>query len=92
MNKKSSQLAERRQLLLQLTALQRTGLAQQFKPWRKPLALADHGINMIRSIKRYPAMLLLGAFVITVLRVKHTGRWLNRIWVVWQVSNRLFKD
>ena len=91
MNKKLSQLAERRQLLLKLTALQRTDLAQQFKPWRKPLALADHGINLVRSIKRYPALLLVGALVITVMRVKHTGKWLSRIWVVWQVSNRLFK-
>lgn len=91
MNRKSIQLAERRQYLLAQIAAQRAALAQDFEPWRAPLALADRGMVILGYIKRYPALLLGATLMVTTLRVKHADRWLQRGWVVWQLGRSLFK-
>ena len=92
MNKKLTLLAERREYLAAQAAAQRIMLAQSLEPWRAPLALADRGVAALRYIRSHPALLLGTAFVIAVLRPGRTARWLGRVWGVWQISRRLFRN
>ncbi len=92
MNKKLSRLAERREYLVAQAAAQRTALAQNLAPWRAPLALADHGIAAFRYIRHSPVLAVGATFIIAALRPQHAGKWLGRIWVVWQLGRRFLRN
>ena len=89
MKAKLIRLAERRKRLVAEAAAQRTALALSVQPWRVPLALADHGISVLRIIKRHPALLAGGVALIGMLRPVRLGKWLQRGWLGWQIFNKL---
>lgn len=91
MNRTLSQLAERREHLVAQAAAQRTALAQHAAPWRAPLALADRGIETLRTIRRHPAWLLGATLVLVALRPGRAGKWTRFAWVGWQVGRRVFR-
>ena len=73
MSSKLTQLAERREHLVAQAAAQRTALAQSAAPWRAPLALADRGVEALRTIRRHPTWLLGAALVLVALRPGRAG-------------------
>ena len=89
MNKKLTQLAERRRQLIAQAAAQRTALAYNVEPWRARLALADRGVAVLRYIGRHPALMVGAALLLAALRPQRAGKWLQRGWVVWQIGRRL---
>lgn len=91
MNSKLIELAERREHLVAQAAAQRTALAQSAAPWRAPLALADRGVEALRTIRRHPAWLLGATLLLVALRPGRAGRWTRFAWVGWQVGRRLFR-
>jgi hypothetical protein len=91
MNRKLTQLAERREHLVAQAAAQRTALAQNAAPWRAPLALADRGVEALRTIRRHPGWLLGAALLLAALRPGRAGRWTRLAWVGWQVGRSVFR-
>ncbi|MHB0974981.1 MAG: YqjK-like family protein [Thiobacillus sp.] len=91
MNRKLTQLAERREYLVAQAAAQRTALAQHAAPWRAPLALADRGLDILRTIRRHPAWLLGASLLLVALRPGRAGRWARFAWVGWQVGRRFLR-
>ena len=90
MNSTLTQLAKRREYLVAQAAIQRTALAQNAAPWRVPLALADRGVEAIRTIRRHP---VLGAvLMLAALRPGRAGKWTRFAWVGWQVGRGLFRS
>lgn len=84
MNGKLIRLAERREYLVTQAAIQRKALAQNFEPWRMPLALA-----VLRFIKNYPAAWIVGVVLLAALRPGRIGKWLRRGWIMWQIMHKL---
>ena len=89
MNKNLIRLAERRSLLLEQAAAQRTALIQNLEPWRPRLALADRGIAALRYMGRHPALMVAATLSLAALRPQRAGKWLQRGWVMWQIGRRL---
>jgi YqjK-like protein len=85
----TANLAERRQRLVDNAAAQRIALLQNIEPLRKPLALADRGLNALRYVRSHPALLLLGALAFAVLRPGRIGAKLRRAWVALQFIRNL---
>jgi len=89
MNGRLTELAERRERLVAQAAAQRTALAQNAAPWRAPLALADRGVEALRTIRRHPAWLLGATLLLVAVRPGRAGRWTRFAWVGWQVGRKL---
>jgi hypothetical protein len=89
MNQKLTRLAERRSQLVAQAAVQRINLAHDMEPWRARLALVDRGVNVVRYVRRHPALLVGAALLLFALRPRHAVKWLQRGWLVWQVGRRL---
>ncbi len=92
MSGKLTELAERRTHLVAQAAAQRVALAQNAAPWRAPLALADRGMNAVRTLRRHPAWLLGAALLIVALRPGRAGKFTRLAWVGWRVGRRLFRS
>lgn len=92
MSNSSNRLAERREELVAQAAVQRQALAQTVVPWRAPLALADRGLEALRTVRRHPLLLLGTALVFARLRPGRAGKWPRYLWVGWQVGRRIFRD
>ena len=89
MNGRLTELAERRERLVAQAAAQRTALAQNAAPWRAPLALADRGVEALRTIRRHPAWLLGATLLLVAVRPGRAGRWTRFAWVGWKVGRKL---
>ncbi|MDZ7583321.1 MAG: YqjK-like family protein [Thiobacillus sp.] len=94
MNEKLIQLAERREHLIAQAAAQRSALAQNIEPWRRPLARVDQGLAVLRKIKRHPAWIAGGVALLAALRpgrarAAGVGKWLTRGWATWQLVRKL---
>ncbi|MBI1174900.1 MAG: hypothetical protein GC139_06495 [Sideroxydans sp.] len=85
MNARLIQLAERRATLIAQAANQRQTLAQATAPWRKPLAVVDHGISAIHYLRQYPALVAGSAAMMIVLRPRFLFRWGQRGWLAWRL-------
>lgn len=91
MSTKLARLAERRERLTTQSAAQRTTLAHDVLPWRKPLALADKGLAALRYIEHHPAWIVGGVLVLVALQPRRAVKWLQRGWVTWQIIHRLLR-
>ncbi|HSJ47574.1 MAG TPA: YqjK-like family protein [Gammaproteobacteria bacterium] len=87
MNKKQLQLARQREYLVAKASSQRTTLAESIEPWRRPLALADQGLNALRYIKRHPEWLAGVAVLFAALRPRSAGKWLGRGLMTWKLMH-----
>ncbi len=88
MNSALTRLAERRERLVAQSAEQRIALAQNAAPWRAPLALADRGVEALRTIRRHPGLLLAATLALVALRPGRAERWTRFAWVGWQVGRK----
>jgi hypothetical protein len=89
MNRKLTQLAERRKLLIAQAEAQRALLTYDLAPWRERLSLADRAIGAIRYIRSHPALIVGAVLLVTALRPRHAGTWLQRGLLAWQIGRRL---
>lgn len=87
MSSKLIKLSERRATLVARSAQQRTEVAQAMEPWRRPLALADKGLDVVRYIRQRRPVFLAGVMVIAAIwRPKSMLGWLRRGWGVWRTA------
>ncbi len=77
-------IEQRRALLIAQAAGQRATLGGAVEPWRRPLAVADRGIAVVRFFKQYPAMLAAVTLVALVLKPGPTWRWGRRGYLAWR--------
>jgi hypothetical protein len=91
MNKKLIQLSQRRERLLAQAAAQRIKLTKSAGFLRPHLLLVDRGIATLRYLKRHPAIFMGASLILASLRLKHTGKWIQRAWIGWQLGRKLFK-
>jgi hypothetical protein len=89
MNKTLTQLAERRNRLVNRAAVQRVALARNITPWRLPLALADQSISAWNFIKRHPRWMIGGAVLFASLGPARAGSWVGRGMLAWQMLDTL---
>ena len=62
-------------------------VAQAMEPWRKPLALADKGLDAVRYFRSRRPVLLAGAMVVAAIwRPKSVLGWLRRGFGVWRMA------
>jgi len=88
-NQRLARVAERRTLLVERAAAQRTALGRAAAPWRARLAVADQGIAAVGYLRRRPGLLVLGALLVLALRPRRVATWLQRGWLVWEIGRRL---
>ncbi|OGV77897.1 MAG: hypothetical protein A3I83_01035 [Methylotenera sp. RIFCSPLOWO2_02_FULL_45_14] len=97
---KLTTLAERRQKLLLKAASQRIELAHSMAPLRRPLIIADRGLQVVRYFKQHPVLMLsvttLSAGLIRKLHIARFSALLKTGWSVFQlvrsVRQSLVKD
>jgi putative copper export protein len=93
MNEKLAALAERRQKLIDKAASQRILLAQSMQPLRKPLIIADRGLEVVRYFKRYPVLMTgvstLTGILISKLHVARFSALLQTSWSVFQLVRNI---
>lgn len=81
-------LAKRRMLTATI-ARQRQSLGDEVDVWAPPLSLVDHGLGVLRYVKRNP--LLVAGAVATLLTLRRrggSGTWLGRGLLVWRLFGR----
>lgn len=87
MSDKLIKLAERRATLVAISAHQRMEVAQAMAVWRRPLALADKGMEMVRYLRHRRSALFAGAvFAAAIWRPRSVLGWLRRGWGVWRMA------
>ena len=89
MNNLPVPLSERRKHLVAQAAAQRSAFAQHIEPLRQPFALADKALDVIRYLKRHPALIVGGVVLIALWRPGGIGAKLQRAFVAWQFLARL---
>lgn len=87
MSGKLIKLAERRATLVAISAHQRTEVAQAMAVWRRPLALADKGVEMVRFFRHRRSALFAGTVVVAAIwRPRSVLGWLRRGWGIWRMA------
>ena len=87
MRDKLIRLAERRATLVARSAHQRMEIARAMEYWRRPLAIADKGLGVVRYFRNRPPALLAGTVVVAALwRPRNVLGWLRRGLGMWRVA------
>lgn len=90
MNAKLTQLAERREYLLEQAEKQRVALSREAEPWRIVLEKTDKGLAALRYMKHHPVWLVsTGGIMLAALGPRRIVRWLGRGLVGLQMLSRL---
>ncbi|TAM44192.1 MAG: hypothetical protein EPN55_11475 [Gammaproteobacteria bacterium] len=82
-------VARRRAALVEQAAAQRGALGRLVEPWRKPLALADRGIEIVRRLRAHPFAVATGVALLVWLGRGRLSGWTGRILAVWQLYSSL---
>lgn len=88
MNHQLQKLAARKQLLIAQAASQRMLLAYNADSLRKPLAMADKGLSVLRYIKHHPIVVAGGGALLSIAKPSGIGKWIRRGWLAWQILNK----
>jgi len=90
MNQNLLKLAKRRANLVKKAEAQRLAVSQSLDVWRKPLSVADHGLNVLRYLRRHPFMMAGGGTaLLSIFRPNGFGKWVQRGWLAWQILRKL---
>lgn len=91
MSSKHSEIQAKRARLITQCKAQRTQIGQCTTSWRKPLQLADQGIEVLRYLKQNPAWLVGTGIMLIALKPARTFRWLKLTWAAWLIIRKLRK-
>lgn len=82
-------IARRRAALVAQATAQRDELGRLVEPWRKPLTLADRGIEIVRRLRAHPFAVAAGVALLVGMGRGRLSGWTGRIWAVWQIYSSL---
>ena len=85
MNTRLAEITRHRAALVAQATAQREEVARLTQPWRMPLALADYGITLVRTLRMYPLAIAAGVALLVRMRRKRLSVWIERIWAAWQL-------
>jgi hypothetical protein len=88
-SKRLIELAERRERLIALAALQRSGFSRNLSPFKAGCAVADKGVMAVRYLQQHPALVAGGVGLLVALRPRKAFGWLRRGWFAWRVVQKL---
>lgn len=89
MSKRLIELAERRERLVALAALQRSELSRKLFPLKAGCAVVDKGAMALRYLQQHPAVVAGGVGLLVALRPRKALAWLKRGWFAWRVVQKL---
>lgn len=86
MNERLIKLRKRRAGLVVKAALQREAVADVLVQWRRPAALIDGGIVVLRNLRAHPVLVggVVAAAAVAGRKNIHLGKWLARGLSVWR--------
>lgn len=89
MSKRLIELAERRERLVALAALQRSEFSRKLSPLKTGCAIADKGVMAVRYLRQHPALVAGGVGLLVALRPRKAFSWIKRGWFVWRLAQKL---
>lgn len=89
MNARLTEITRRRAALVAQAAAQREEVSRLTQPWRMPLALADHGIALVRTLRTHPLAIAVGVALLVRMRRHRLSVWIARLWTAWQFYHSL---
>ncbi len=89
MSKRLIELAERRERLVALAAMQRSEFSRNLSPVKLGCSVADKGIAVARYLQQHPAMVAGGVGLLVALRPRRAIYWLKRGWFAWRMVQKL---
>lgn len=75
----------RRETLVARAEAQRASIAVITRRWRRPFAVFDIAIGLLRAISREPAVIALAAALFTRTRYARVAGWIGRAATIWQL-------
>jgi hypothetical protein len=88
-SKRLIELAERRERLVALAALQRSEFSRNLSPLKAGCAVADKGVMALRYLQQHPALVAGGVALLVALRPRKAFGWLRRGWFAWRLVQKL---
>jgi hypothetical protein len=88
MNARLAEITRRRAALVAQAAAQRSEVSRLSQRWQMPLALADLGIALVRTVRTHPLAIALGVVLLVRMR-RRLSVWIERIWTAWQIYHSL---
>jgi len=89
MNAQLAKITRRRAVLVAQAAAQRKEVGRLTQQWQGPLALADHGIALVRTLRAHPLAITLGLALLVRMQRHRLRVWTERIWAGWQIYRSL---
>lgn len=89
MSKRLIALAERRERLVALAALQRSEFSRHLSPVKAGCAVADKGVLALRYLQQHPVLVAGGVGLLVALRPRKAFGWLKRGWFAWRMVQKL---
>lgn len=89
MNTRLAEITRRRAALVAQAATQREEVGRLTQPWRELLALAEHGIALVRTVRTHPLAIAVGVALLARMRRNRLSVWVARIWTAWQFYHSL---
>ncbi|MBI3898884.1 MAG: hypothetical protein HY308_11385 [Gammaproteobacteria bacterium] len=81
-------ICQRRARLVARAAIQRDELARVTQSWRAPLSLADRGMAVVQTLRRYPLAIGLVTAVLVRMVFKKRSGWMKR-WVMSRICRSI---
>ncbi|MDD2832622.1 MAG: YqjK-like family protein [Methylotenera sp.] len=88
-SQKLSLLAERRRKLINKAAAQRVLLSVEMEPLKKPLAVADRGLEIFHFFRQHPILMLGVTSVISAINPSRISKWLQTSLSVLQLARSI---
>jgi hypothetical protein len=88
-SKRLIELAERRERLVALAALQRSEFSRNLSPLKTCCAVADKGVLALRYLQQHPALVAGAVGLLVALRPRKAFSWLKRGWFAWRLVQKL---
>lgn len=85
MNLKQVELIRRRERLLMRAEAQRDELAAVARDWRVPLRVIDGGMEVVRTLRAHPLLVVMPVAVLVAARPRRVMRWSGKAWTLWRL-------
>ncbi len=89
MNKKLTEIIQRREALVARSAAQRAAVAAIARQWRRPLEIFDVAVRTFRAARRHPVLTALAAILLARTRYARYARRIGYAVTAWRVFRAL---
>lgn len=79
------ELAERRERLIAKSANLRAGFADEARPLKRALAVADKGVEGFHYLQQHPGVVAAAVGLFVALRPRRAISWATKGWSAWRI-------